>query len=125
MKLRKLLSVFIAALALSVSLAPAAYALDIVADDSYEWTESDDGIWSCEDEHGKPVKGFAVRITTDKDGKEIENIYYLDKEGNMKTGWVKNKGNWYYLDDETGTLVTDDWVDNYYVNDEGEMTKIR
>lgn len=40
------------------------------------------------------------------------------------TGWIKYKNSWYYLDAE-GKLKTEQWIDNYYVNEDGKMTKIR
>lgn len=78
------------------------------------WVEKND-VWSCVDDNGKPVTGWA---------EHDDNTYFLDKRGVMKTGWIKNDGEWYYLG-EDGVLVVDDWVDNYYVDDEGRMSKIR
>ena len=51
-------------------------------------------------------------------------LYFLDKNGIMKTGWIKSSGSWYYLNDN-GTLAVDQWIDNYYVDSTGKMTKIQ
>lgn len=45
--------------------------------------------------------------------------YYLNPDGTMATGWIKNKGNWYYLDPNDGHMLTDQTVENYYVNSDG------
>ena len=64
--------------------------------------------------------------TTDKNiGVATTAIYYLDRNGVMKTGWVKDSGSWYYLDEVTGVLATSKWVDNYYVDETGAMVKIK
>ena len=49
----------------------------------------------------------------------------VNKNGVMKTGWAKVNSSWYYLNEENGKLVTDKWIDNYYVNSDGEKTKTR
>ena len=47
--------------------------------------------------------------------------YYVDKDGNKKTGWVQYKHNWYYLDPSDGHMVTG-WLNNtYYMTSTGEM----
>ena len=55
--------------------------------------------------------------------KESGNWYYLDDSGAMKTGWIKESGNWYYLDD-SGAMKTD-WIKEsgswYYLDDSGAM----
>lgn len=82
---------------------------------SYTWTLTDDNKWICT-YNSKPVKGWV----------EYNNeIYYLDKNGIMKTGWLKISSSWYYLDETTGILAKDTWIDNYYVDSNGEMTKIK
>ena len=64
--------------------------------------------------------------TTDKNTSVATTaIYYLDRNGVMKTGWVKDSGSWYYLDEITGVLATSRWVDNYYVDETGAMVKIK
>ncbi len=67
--------------------------------------------------------------------------YYLGKDGVMATGWVQDQtggdwykfgddgveqygwvedgGNWYYLSEDTGALVVNDWVDGEYVGSDG------
>ena len=55
--------------------------------------------------------------------KESGNWYYLDDSGAMKTGWIKESGNWYYLDD-SGAMKTG-WIKEsgswYYLDDSGAM----
>ena len=65
--------------------------------------------------HGTSISGC---VSYDND------TYYLDNNGVLKTGWLKAGGSWYYFDDD-GKLATDKWVDNYYVNSNGEKTKTR
>ena len=43
----------------------------------------------------------------------------------MKTGWIKEDNNWYYLKEDSGELITNQWVDNYYLDATGKMAKIR
>ena len=45
--------------------------------------------------------------------------YYLNQSGAMQTGWVKDNGIWYYLND-SGALAVDTTVDGYTVNANGE-----
>lgn len=90
---------------------------------SYNWN-NDDGEWICTDDFGEPVSGWAVKDN---------NTYFLNKDGKIKTGWIKDKGNWYYLYSEKddvkkdliGTLATDTWIDNYYVDKSGIQKKIK
>ena len=67
------------------------------------------------DGSGKPATGFISYN---------DQTYFLDKNGIMKTGWIKSSGSWYYLNDN-GTLAVDQWIDNYYVDSTGKMTKIQ
>ena len=83
-------------------------------DSSYSWKKVDEE-WTVVDKHGTSISGW---VSYDND------TYYLDKNGVMKTGWLKAGGSWYYFDDD-GKLATDKWVDNYYVNSNGEKTKTR
>lgn len=82
---------------------------------NFTWTKADGG-WICSNENGTPVSGWILYE---------EKTYYLDKNGVMKTGWQKDNGTWYYLDQENGHLLTNKWIDNYYVNSDGEMVKIK
>ena len=84
-------------------------------DSSYSWKKVDDG-WTVVNKNGNSISGW---ISYDGD------TYYLDKNGVMKTGWAKVNSSWYYLNEENGKLVTDKWIDNYYVNSDGEKTKTR
>lgn len=45
--------------------------------------------------------------------------YYLNSEGHMVTGWLKSNGKWYYMDPSSGKMVTDQIVQEYYVNPDG------
>ena len=63
----------------------------------------------------------------------IPLMYFLNKDGFIKTGWIKDNGKWYYLYSDSdnvakeliGTLATDTWIDNYYVDKTGAQTKIK
>ena len=144
MKIRKILLSFILVVALSFSFALPAFAATVVKEETavkeeavsketekdasakespYIW-EKVDGKWTCTREDGTPVKGWAVRD---------EYVYYMNKKGVMRTGWICTKGEWYYLyrdednvkEDLVGTLVTDAWIDNYYVDKNGVWVKTR
>ena len=45
----------------------------------------------------------------------------------MSTGWQLIDGKWYYFNETTdgteGALITDAWVDNYYVDSNGRWTE--
>ena len=101
---------------------------DIIEEDeehkiTYYWQKIDDE-WICSDRFGDPITGWAPRG---------EHMYYLNKQGQIKTGWIKDNGEWYYLyseDDEVedeliGTLAKSTWIDNYYVDKDGVQTKIK
>ena len=54
-----------------------------------------------------------------------DGTYYLDDKGNRKTSyWLRYKGDWYFFG-EDGQMVTDSWVDNYHVSEDGQMDKMR
>lgn len=81
-----------------------------------EWLQTEDDQWQYIQDDGKPAVGWL-----ELDGKR----YYLDENGYRKSEyWQKDKGAWYYLD-EDGVLVTDDWVDNYYVGEDGKLERKR
>ena len=80
-----------------------------------DWKETKKS-WNVTDLDGEPIEGWV---------KKDEDIYFLDKNGNVKTGWIKDDGSWYYLDDVSGILKTECWIDNYWVDEEGQMTKIK
>jgi len=124
MVLRRYFSAGMIAAALSMMTVFSAFASPLaVQDNSYVWTQTKNDEWSCTDENGKPVKGWAAR--TDDEDEDKVDIYYLDKDGIMRTGWVKYGGDWYYLDEKTGILATDTTVDgDYAVDSEGKMVKI-
>ena len=69
------------------------------------WVGSD-GAWVTSYKGGK--------WKSDKKGK-----WYTDNSGWYPvSSWLKVDGKWYYFD-KTGYLVTKQWVDNYYVGDDG------
>ncbi len=43
-----------------------------------------------------------------------------ETEAVIISGWQQNDGKWYYYDDQ-GTMMTDTWVENYYVGPDGAM----
>ncbi|HEU8044811.1 TPA: choline-binding protein D, partial [Streptococcus pneumoniae] len=45
--------------------------------------------------------------------------YYLNANGDMATGWVKDGDTWYYLE-ASGALAVNTTVDGYGVNANGE-----
>lgn len=46
--------------------------------------------------------------------------YHFDNDGYMQTGWIKDNDHWFYLN-RSGQLVTDSWIGNYWVGEEGDM----
>lgn len=80
-----------------------------------DWIERVNNTWEYRNDDGESISGWI------NDG---DNTYYLDLDGIKKTGWFKSKGSWYYFK-ENGTLESDNWVDNYYVNEEGKWTKTK
>lgn len=79
--------------------------------------ENKNGAWHFLDNDGKMKKGWL------KDADQC--WYYLDNEGTMKTNWLKDAdGNWYYLDKD-GKMKTS-WLkdtdgDWYYLENNGKM----
>lgn len=69
------------------------------------------------------VNGYLV----DKSGKMvtgtgwayINSDWYFLKDDEMVTGWLKDKGYWYYLYGH-GSMAHATWIDEYYVDDNGE-----
>ena len=131
-KLFKITASIIIAASVSVLSIFSSFAVTAKENYTYKWTRTDDK-WQVTDSSGDPVKGWAVH-----DG----HIYYLNSKGIMKTGWIKEDGSWYYLYqkddvppktqgkdtvkyDICGTLATDTWIDNYYVDSEGILTKTK
>lgn len=81
-----------------------------------EWQKTEEDQWQYIQDDGEPAVGWL-----ELEGKR----YYLDENGCRKCEyWQKDDGAWYYLD-EDGVLVTDSWVDNYYVGEDGKMEKKR
>ena len=46
--------------------------------------------------------------------------YYVTSTGAMKTGWLQLGSDWYYLSG-SGAKVTNQWVGNYYLKEDGKM----
>lgn len=46
--------------------------------------------------------------------------YYFSNYGNKNKGWTKYKDRWYF-NDNTGKMLTDTWVGEYYVGSDGAM----
>ncbi len=81
-----------------------------------EWYHTEDDQWQYIQDDGSKAIGW-LEIN--------DKRYYLDDNGNRKSDyWLKDNGAWYYLG-EDGVLATGTWVDNYYVDDTGKMTKKR
>ena len=123
MNLRKTITAFVLFAALSLYFVTPAFAVTVTENENYTWEKVDDK-WTCTDESGFPITGWAAKGTS---------IYYLNKKGVMRTGWIIVDGTWYYTykaDDNVkeeliGTLATDTWIDNYYVDKEGVFKKTR
>lgn len=123
--MKKIISSVIIAAVLSVSMVFPAFAVSVKENPAYSW-EMKDGKWNVTSSDGTSVKGWAAHGT---------GIYYLSAKGVMRTGWIKDDGQWYYLytaDDAAkgtsiavGTLATNTWIDNYYVDENGIWTKTR
>jgi len=121
-KIRKYTLAFNLAVLISVLSVFSSFAVNVTENPSYTW-EYTNGKWTCTDEDGDAVKGWAMRDS---------KVYYLNSRGRMRTGWVKNRGDWYYLyksedvnQELVGTLATDSWIDNYYVDEEGVWTRTK
>lgn len=70
------------------------------------------------DATGKVTKTRNTGLYTDENG----NKYYLDKNYEPKTGWILIGGYKYYFGTD-GKMVTNDWVDSYYVGSNGRRVK--
>ncbi|MDO4267741.1 MAG: hypothetical protein Q4C73_04640 [Eubacteriales bacterium] len=81
-----------------------------------EWTQTDKEQWQYILDDGTRATGWL----------ELgDKTYYLDENGNRKSDyWYKDDGHWYYLD-EDGVMAKSTWIDNYYVDENGHMTKKR
>ena len=50
-----------------------------------------------------------------------DDWYYFDASGWMVTGWFQDQGCWFYLDPINGTKTVNQWVDGYYLGQDGIM----
>jgi len=77
--------------------------------------KNENGAWRYLDNDGKMKKGWLK----DTD----ESWYYLDNDGNMKTSWFKDAdGNWYYLD-KNGKMNKNTTIDGYKLDANGVWVK--
>lgn len=53
------------------------------------------------------------------------NYWYYLENNNFKTGWLKYKDNWYYLDPATGKMAVSTFVDGYPIAPNGMMVADR
>lgn len=78
--------------------------------------DKDEGTTGPSNPEDMPKDGFG----TDSDG----DTYFFE-DGEMVTGWVEQDETWYYMDEETGIMNTETWlqVDGtwYNFNEDGEM----
>lgn len=115
MFIKKFMSMLLLTATISMTVAVPGYAALKTTDaNSYKWSKTGSE-WKVVDGSGNPASGFISYN---------DQTYYVDKNGIMKTGWIKSSGSWYYLNDN-GTLAQDKWIDNYYVDESGKMTKIQ
>ena len=115
MFIKKFMSMLLLTATISMTVAvPGHAAMQITDANSYKWSKTGSE-WKVVDGSGNPASGFISYN---------DQTYYVDKNGIMKTGWIKSSGSWYYLNNN-GTLAQDQWIDNYYVDSTGKMTKIQ
>lgn len=115
MFIKKFMSMLLLTATISMTVAiPGHAAMKITDANSYKWSKTGSE-WKVVDGSGNPASGFI---------NYNDQTYYVDKNGIMKTGWIKSSGSWYYLNND-GTLAQDQWIDNYYVDSTGKMTKIQ
>lgn len=75
-----------------------------------EWKQDDNG-WSYQEENG---------IRSAYQWKKIENKwYYFTANGYRVTGWQNIDNGWYYFDETDGALLSNRWIDDYYVGSDG------
>lgn len=74
-----------------------------VKDDKGWWYRYADGTWPT----GWAYLPWPMSKRPDK-----KDWFFFDENGYMKTGWVKDKGWWYFLDDKDGYMHTG-WLNRY------------
>lgn len=72
-----------------------------------------DGLWYYFDGEGAMLTGWYFDLIYQK-------WFYFDATGAMATGWREIDGKWYYFnpisDGTLGAMVTDRWIDSWYVD---------
>ena len=76
------------------------------------------GTWKYVNDQWKYQRG-ANKFAYNEWVKDNGNWYYLDKDGYMKTGWLEYKGQWYYMDPENGVMQTNRTIDGYQLDSSG------
>ena len=75
-----------------------------------------DGLWYYFDSEGRMLTGWRFDPV-------YQNWFYLDAGGAMVTGWREIEGKWYYFnpvsDGKKGIMLTDVWIDGWYVDKTG------
>ena len=78
------------------------------------WIRNTDGTWIFKNEDGNLATGWL---------KDKNIWYYLNSQGIMQTGWIKDGSTWYYLN-SSGAMQTG-WIKDgaewYYLNSSGAM----
>ena len=84
-------------------------------------------------ENGKKLSGWQlINVNTDDKKTTVQKLWiYLNQSGEVQTGWVQDKGTWYYLNELTGEYkgiafmkkgffedVNKNW---YYLDESGAM----
>lgn len=71
--------------------------------------------------------GDIDKIKLYKNGQPVKGWYntgvvwrYFDEDGYLKRGWIEHNGDWYYLDDLDGDMVTNAQVQGYYLGSDGK-----
>ena len=104
---------------------------------SYGWSVDNTGKWYYYNPTGSKHTGWLAdgknSYLFDSNGQmitgwfydsSIGKWYYFNKssdgvEGQLRTGWFKSNEKWYYLDPNNGTMVTDRYVNGYYLGSDG------
>ena len=98
------------------------------------WEKNSDGTWSYYKDN-ELVKGQWVQdgnwYYIKDDGIMAtgwiqigDNWYYLNQLGAMMTGWLENSdGKWYYLNPESGAMLSNTTIDGYVLGADGAWVR--